>query len=148
MKKHENLQDRLARSLDSANRRETKAAPARGPRACEWVDSESCRAGQHDAGVSGDRRHGAKLSISLFAADLTRLEAIRSYMAARGNRISTSQAVKLALRTAPLSEELTAALAEIRKEDGRASKQPLTWARWSLTETCCGENQSEVHRRT
>jgi hypothetical protein len=43
-------------------------------------------------------------------------------MGERGNRISTSQAVKLALRTAPLSEELTAALAEIRKEDGRASR--------------------------
>jgi hypothetical protein len=63
---------------------------------------------------------GAKLSISLFAADLAHLEAIRSYMAARGNRISTSQTVKLALRTAPLSEHLTAALTKIRREDGRA----------------------------
>ncbi len=123
MKKHENLQDRLARSLDSANRRETKAAPKRAGRepANGWIRNLAARVNMTPASPATGR-HGAKLSISLFAADLTRLEAIRSYMAARGNRISTSQAVKLALRTAPLSEELTAALAEIRKEDGRASK--------------------------
>jgi hypothetical protein len=63
---------------------------------------------------------GAKLCISLFAADLAHLEAIRSYMAARGKWISTSQAVKLALRTARLSENLTAALLVIHKEDGRS----------------------------
>ena len=44
-------------------------------------------------------------------------------MAERGARVSTSQAVKLALRTAPLSGDLAAALAEIQKEDGRARKQ-------------------------
>jgi len=140
MKKHENLQDRLARSLDSANRRETKAAaePERASRepVKGWIRNPDARvnmtpaAGLRDAkrrprltpASPATGRLGAKLSISLFASDLTRLEAIRSYMGERGNRISTSQAVKLALRTAPLSEDLTAALAEIRKEDGRASR--------------------------
>jgi hypothetical protein len=141
MKKHENLQDRLARSLDSANRRETKAAaePERASRepVKGWIRNPDARvnmtpaAGLRDAkrrprltpASPATGRLGAKLSISLFAADLARLKEIQSYiMASLGKQISTSQAVKLALRTAPLSEELTAALAEIRKEDGRASR--------------------------
>jgi hypothetical protein len=48
-----------------------------------------------------------------------RLEAIRAYMQTRGVRISTSQAVKVALRTAPLSDALAQALDSIRAEDGR-----------------------------
>ncbi len=65
----------------------------------------------------------AKISISLFVSDLARLDAIRSYMAARGQRISISQAIKLALRTVPLTTELTAALDAIRKEDGRGVRR-------------------------
>ena len=109
MTKQNTLQARLARSLDSALRRETKAAPKRSTR-------------RTPAAPAAADQQAAKLSISLFASALAALEAIRSYMAARGHRLSTSQAVKLALRTAPLSEDLTAARAEIRKEDGRASK--------------------------
>jgi hypothetical protein len=55
----------------------------------------------------------------LFAGDLARLDAIRDYMAQRGHRISTSQAVKLALRTAALTPEMEKALDAIRAEDGR-----------------------------
>lgn len=110
-----NLQDlraRLAASLDNANKREAKAAPSHKP----LIPAVSSRAGK----AAPRTRKGAKLSISLFAADLDRMESIRAYMAARGHRISTSQTVKLALRTAPLSGDLVAALDAIKAEDGRA----------------------------
>ena len=102
MAKHtgSNIQDRLARSLDQANQREAQShrqAPAPAPA----------------------ERRCTKLSVSLFAGDLARLDAIRDYMAQRGHRISTSQAVKLALRTAALTPEMEKALDAIRAEDGR-----------------------------
>ena len=100
MKHGKTLQDRLAQSLDLANTREKKAhrqAPA----------------------IQATGGKCTKLSISLFKTDLDKLLAIRSYMATRGAILSTSQAVKLALRTAPLSDALSHALDQARKEDGR-----------------------------
>lgn len=102
MTKQHTLQARLARSLDQMNKRESKthaAAPAALP--------------------AGDDRKCKKLSISLFKTDIAKLDGIRSFMEANGQRISISQAVKLALRTAPLSNELIDALAAIKAEDGR-----------------------------
>jgi len=93
-----NLQDKLARSLDKANTKDKRKVSTPKP-----PPLGKC----------------SKLSVSLFARDLQRLDAIRDYMASRGERISTSQAIKLALRTAPLSEDLAKALAAIRSEDGR-----------------------------
>lgn len=132
MNKQQALQAKLARSLDVANGREAKASPERMHRAMEkgWIRNLDARVNltQATARQGTGRRprltpatggKGAKLCISLFAVDLAHLETIRSYMAARGSHISTSQAVKLALRTARISEDLTAALVEIRKEDGR-----------------------------
>ena len=95
------LQDRLARSLDQANRREAKK-PKPGP-----------------APLPAERRC-TKLSVSLFSGDVARLDAIRDLMAQNGVRISTSQTVKLALRTAPLdAAAMRQALDAIRSEDGR-----------------------------
>lgn len=102
MTKQNTLQARLARSLDQMNKREAKThntAPVALP--------------------SGDNRKCKKLSISLFKTDLAKLDGIRSFMEASGQRVSTSQAVKLALRTAPLSTDLAEALTAIRAEDGR-----------------------------
>jgi hypothetical protein len=101
MTKHANtLQAKLALSLDQANTRDAKRAPAA------------------PAPIATDRKC-SKLSISLFETDLERLGSIRAYMATRGEMISTSQAVKLALRTAPLADDLLTALSAIRAEDGR-----------------------------
>ena len=69
-------------------------------------------------------RKCAKLSTSLFKTDLARLNEICSYMATRGHRLSISQVVKVALRTAPLSDDLVAALTAIRAEDGRVASSP------------------------
>lgn len=99
----QDLQARLARSLDQANTREKKAHR---------------QASTIPAPLPAERRC-TKLSVSLFAGDVERLDAIRSYMASRGVMISTSQAVKLALRTAPLTEALAEALDAVRREDGR-----------------------------
>ena len=52
--------------------------------------------------------------------DVARLDAIRDLMAQNGVRLSTSQAVKVALRTAPLdAAAMRQALDAIRSEDGR-----------------------------
>jgi hypothetical protein len=99
MTKGATLQDRLARSLDQANMKETTHRPA----AAAIRPGGKCK----------------KLSVSLFETDIKRLDAIRSYMATHGEMISTSQAVKLALRTAPLSDALAKALDQARQEDGR-----------------------------
>lgn len=100
MTKGKTLQDRLAKSLDQANTREAKAnrpAPA----------------------LPAAVRRCTKVSISLFDSDLDRLKAIQSFMAARGVMLSTSTAIKLAIRTAPLSDTLAAALDQVKQEDGR-----------------------------
>lgn len=101
--KKNTLQDRLARSLDQMNKREAKA-PAASQAALSPVAERKCK----------------KFSISLFQTDIAKLDGIRSFMEANGQRISISQAVKLALRTAPLSKDLAEAMAAVRAEDGRA----------------------------
>jgi hypothetical protein len=99
MAKH--VQDRLARSLDQANRREaakprTAAPPLPAERRC------------------------VKLSVSLFSGDVARLDAIRDMAAQNGVRLTTSQVIKVALRTAPLDPAaMRQALHAIRSEDGR-----------------------------
>ena len=99
------LQDRLARSLDQANRREAQKKPAAALPAKLPLPAE---------------RRCVKLSISLFSGDVARLDAIRDLMAQNGVRLSTSQAVKVALRTAPLdAAAMRQALDAIRSEDGR-----------------------------
>lgn len=110
MAKPNPLLARLAASLDSATKREATTAPK----------LRTTRPKNTHRPKAANKGKGAKLSISLFAADLDRMEAIRAYMAARGHRISTSQTVKLALRTAPLSSDLAEALDAIKAEDGRA----------------------------
>jgi len=98
------LQDRLARSLDQANRREAEKPPAAIPAKLPLTAERRC----------------VKLSISLFYGDLARLDAIRERMAQDGVRLSTSQAVKVALRTATLdAAAMRQALDAIRSEDGR-----------------------------
>lgn len=99
------LQDKLARSLDQANVREKKRAGRQAPAPALAPPAE---------------RRCTKLSVSLFDADLERVKAIRAYiLAERGVSISTSQVIKLALRTAPLSPALCKALDQAAAEDGR-----------------------------
>lgn len=101
--KKNTLQDKLARSLDQMNKREAKA-PTASIAALPPVAERKCK----------------KLSISLFQTDIAKLEGIRSFMETNGQRITTSQAVKLALRTAPLSHDLVDSMSAIKAEDGRA----------------------------
>jgi hypothetical protein len=101
MKVGKALQDKLARSLDNANKREVKAHR------------------QAPAPLPADKRC-TKLSISLFETDRRQVEAIRAFVLVQsGTSISTSQVIKLALRTAPLTKALTEALDQARQEDGR-----------------------------
>lgn len=105
MTKQNTLQDRLARSLDKMNMREAKA-----PAAAAAIPQ------------GGDRQNCKKISISLFQTDMAKLDGIRSFMQTHGRHITASQAIKLALRTAPLSNDLLKAAAGIQAEDGRTRK--------------------------
>jgi len=97
------LQDKLAQSLDRANTAEAKARPRQKAIAPPPAD-----------------KHCTKISVSLFDGDLKRVAALRAYvLEARGVSISTSQVIKIALRTAPLSAELCKALDAAAAEDGR-----------------------------
>ena len=101
--KGEDIQKKLARSLDRVNQKETKKAPPRKPSA-----------------PSPPEKRCKKISISLFETDLQRVKAIRAYVLnQRDEAISTSQVIKLALRTAPLSSALCEALDKVADEDGR-----------------------------
>ena len=105
MKKQKTLQDRLAQSLDKTNKQK---AP---PLSITPVTKPAVK----------NKRKCKKLCISLFKTDLAMLEGIRSFMANNGERITISQAVKLALRTAPLSNGLIEAMAATNAEDGRTA---------------------------
>jgi hypothetical protein len=101
--KHD-LQARLARSLDQANARDAKAhrqAPAPAP-------------------VPAERRC-KKLSVSLFDADLKRLQEVSEAMIQDGFFPSPSLIIKLALRTAPLDDLalMRETFQKIKAEDGR-----------------------------
>lgn len=102
--RREELADRLARSIDKANTLEAKKRPGRQRPLAPAPAEKRCK----------------KISISLFDTDTQRVQAIRAYiLEARKESISTSQVIKLALRTAPLSDDLCAALDAAAAEDGR-----------------------------
>jgi hypothetical protein len=102
--KSKTLQERLARSLDQANTKEAKKRPGR----------------QRPLAPPPPEKRCTKLSVSLFDTDMQRVKAIRAYiLEARGESPSTSQIIKIALRTAPLTAALAAALDEAAAEDGR-----------------------------
>lgn len=102
--KGKTLQEKLARSLDQANTKEKKARPARQKPLVPLPPEKRC----------------TKLSVSLFDTDLQRVKAIRAYiLEARGDSPSTSQIIKIALRTAPLTSALINALDQAAAEDGR-----------------------------
>ena len=60
-----------------------------------------------------------KISISLYADDLTHIDAIIAHMAQSRCRINRSEAIKLALRGVKLTPELSALHQEIKRDDGR-----------------------------
>jgi hypothetical protein len=87
-------------SLDKANRKEARQKPP--AITAEKPESKA-----------------AKCGFALYPPDLARIDAIRDHMQVRGHRISSSQAVRLALRTAALDQAMDKLLAEMRSEDGR-----------------------------
>jgi hypothetical protein len=98
------LQARLARSLDLANARDAKAhrqAPAPAP-------------------VPAERRC-KKISVSLFESDLKRLHDVSEVMIQNDFYPSPSLIIKLALRTAPLTDMalMRETFHRIQAEDGR-----------------------------
>ena len=103
MSKKDDMLKKLSGSLDKANRREAKRKKPAAPAPMPAADRTTC----------------TKCSVSLFQTDIERLDAIYDYMRDRGHRLSRSQIIKVALRTAPLTDELMQAYEESKNEDGR-----------------------------
>jgi hypothetical protein len=61
----------------------------------------------------------AKISISLYVDDLSRVDAIVAHMAQHRHRVNRSEAIKIALRGVPLTPELVELYREIQRDDGR-----------------------------
>ena len=69
--------------------------------------------------MPGQKGLATKISISLYADDLTHIDAIIAHMAQSRCRINRSEAIKLALRGVKLTPELSALHQEIKRDDGR-----------------------------
>ena len=89
-------------SLDKANRKEARQAQATAALPAATPESKATKCG-----------------FALYPPDLARIDAIRDYMQVRGHRISSSVAVRLALRSVALDPAMDKLLAEMRSEDGR-----------------------------
>lgn len=63
-----------------------------------------------------------KLSVTLYKTDIEKIDAIYSLAASNGKRVTTSDVVKLALRSMSVSPNLLKTLDAIRAEDGRTTK--------------------------
>jgi hypothetical protein len=75
--------------------------------------------------MPGQKELASKISISLYADDLTHIDAIIAHMAKGRCRINRSEAIKLALRGIKLTPELSALHQEIKRDDGRRKgKEP------------------------
>jgi hypothetical protein len=66
----------------------------------------------------------AKISISLYADDLIRVDAIVAHMAQHRCRVNRSEAIKIALRGLQLTPELAAIYRAIQQDDGRRKHSP------------------------
>lgn len=65
-----------------------------------------------------------KCGYALYPPDLARIDAIRDYIQhASGHRITSSQAVRLALRSVALDPAMVTVLDAMRSEDGRGKWQ-------------------------
>lgn len=74
------------------------------------------------AAAQPEKELAAKISISLYADDLTHVDAIIAYMAQHRCRVNRSEAIKLALRGVRLTPELVAIREAIQRDDGRRQK--------------------------
>lgn len=63
-----------------------------------------------------------KLSVTLYKTDIEKIDAIYSLAASNGKRVTTSDVVKLALRSMSVTPDLLKTLDDIRAEDGRTTK--------------------------
>lgn len=103
-KKIHPMNAKLLQDLKNTNMKESthKAAPAALPKA--------------------PAQKSQKLSITLYKTDIERIDAIYSLAASNGKRVTTSDVVKLALRSMVVSPSLLKTLDAIRAEDGRTTK--------------------------
>lgn len=63
-----------------------------------------------------------KLSVTLYKTDIEKIDAMYSLAASNNKRVTTSDVVKLALRSMSVTPDLLKTLDDIRAEDGRTTK--------------------------
>jgi hypothetical protein len=114
MAKNSNLLDSLR------NRLAEPAAPAPTPIVPDGPTTGTIRATAPAEGTN-------KLSISLYPVDLVRLDEIKAYMRSRGVRkVTDSEAIRLAIRSAPLGDELDLQYKRMQCEDLRRKIKPVS----------------------
>jgi hypothetical protein len=103
------IQSRLALSLDKANKKEAAKGTVK-----DYVQAENKR-------LQDNARKCKKLSVSLFEADLKKIQEASAVMIQNDFYPSPSLIIKLALRTAPLTDMalMRETFAQIKAEDGR-----------------------------
>ena len=103
------IQSRLARSLDNANKKEAARRTVK-----DFVQADNKR-------IQEAARKCKKLSVSLFEADLKKIQEVSALMIQNDFYPSPSLIIKLALRTAPLTDValMRETFAQIKAEDGR-----------------------------
>lgn len=112
MAKNSNLLDSLK------NRLAEPPAPAPTPPAT--AINQTIRAAAPTEGTN-------KLSISLYPADLTRLDEIKAYMRSHGVRkVTDSEAIRLAVRSTGLGDELERQYERMKSEDLRRKAKQQT----------------------
>lgn len=69
------------------------------------------------------RPHAPKLSVSLYPKDLDRLDEIKAFMQQQGFRnLSDSEALRLACRAVPITDQFIALYRDMQMEDGRRKR--------------------------
>lgn len=94
---------RLLQDLKNTNMKEsaTKAAPTTSPKAAVLKYQ--------------------KTTVTLFQTDIKKINAIYSFAATNGRRVTTSDVIKMALRSMSITPELLKILDDIRAADGRVN---------------------------
>lgn len=65
-----------------------------------------------------------KLSVSLYARDLARLDAIKAFMQSKGFRnIADSEALRLACRAVTIGDDMVSIFQDMQQEDGRTRRR-------------------------
>ena len=117
MSKNEDLKKKLGKSFPKKKPSGDKA---------KTEGKETTAADDPKYTTKGDRRidEHKKISVSLYASDFDKIKAIQGFMYEQtGEMLNRSEALKIALRAAPIDSGLIDAQQAVRQEDGRTKSK-------------------------